>query len=79
MHIAVAAIPLNNLTYDSVPGWIMGGIVILTSIAWMCLTKPKYHVVLSISAGEIHLLTSRNKTYIEKVVTSINETIVKYQ
>jgi len=77
--LMMAAIPLNNLPYDSIPCWVMGGIVILASVARMCLAKTKYHVDLSTSSGEIQLLTSKNKTYIEKVVTSINEAVVKYQ
>jgi hypothetical protein len=52
---------------------VIGGILLLVT------AKTSYHVNLSSAAGEFHALTSSNRAYIEKVVLSINEAIVKYQ
>ena len=51
----------------------------LGSIVWMSRIKTQYHVNLSSAAGEVHALTSKNKAYIEKIVVSINDAIVKYK
>ena len=57
----------------------MGGALIGGAILWMCSAKTMYHVGLSSASGEIHALSSKNKAYIERVVLSINEAIVKHQ
>ena len=52
---------------------VIGGILLMVT------AKTSYHVNLSSAAGEVHALTSKNKSYIERVVLSINEAIVKYK
>jgi hypothetical protein len=41
--------------------------------------KPAYNITIASSAGEIRALTSPNKDYIAKIVSSINEAIVRYR
>lgn len=77
--LLLTIIPFNPNNYQPFAGGAFGGIVIIGSIVWMCCIKTKYHVDLSTSAGEVHLLTSKNKAYIEKIMSSINEAIVKHQ
>jgi hypothetical protein len=77
--LLLTTIPFDERNYDPIPGVAMGGSIIFASIVWMCSLKTKYHVDLSTSSGELHLLTSKNKPYIEKVAASINDAIVKYQ
>ena len=60
-----------------VGAYIIAPAMIGTAILWMCSSKTKYHVSLSSASGEVHALTSKNKSYIEKIVLSINEAIVK--
>lgn len=59
--------------------YIIGGAMVVGGILLMVTAKTSYHVNLSSAAGEIHALTSKNRAYIEKVVVSINDAIVKYQ
>ena len=72
-------IPWSPQNYQPILGVISGGGVIGLGIMWMCKLKPKYHVDISSAAGEIHALTSQNKAYIERLVSSVNQAIVKYQ
>jgi hypothetical protein len=57
--------------------YIIGGGMILGAILWMIGAKTKYHVDISSSAGEVHVLTSHNKLYVQRIVESINRAIVE--
>lgn len=59
--------------------YIAGGASVIAGILLMVTAKASYHVNLSSAAGEVHALTSKDRAYIEKVVVSINDAIVKYQ
>jgi hypothetical protein len=59
--------------------YLIGGAMVVGAILMMVTAKTSYHVNLSSAAGEVHALTSKNRAYIEKVVVSINDAIVKYQ
>jgi hypothetical protein len=76
--LLLIALPLNKNSSPLV-GLILGGAIIVGSIVWMCSRKTDHHVDISSASGEVHALTSKNKTYIQRVVQSINEAIVKYQ
>jgi hypothetical protein len=41
--------------------------------------KPAHSIIVASSAGEIRALTSPDKNYIAKIVSSINEAIVRYR
>jgi hypothetical protein len=77
--LLLTTIPFNPRNYEPIPGIAISASIILASVVWMLCLKTKYHVDLSTAAGEVHLLTSQNKTYIEKVVVSINDALVRSQ
>lgn len=54
------------------PGGMIGG-----AILWMCLAKTYFHVGLSTAAGELHVLTSKDKAYILQIVKCINSAIIR--
>lgn len=62
-----------------VGAYIIAPAMIVGAILWMFNSKTRYHVHFSTAAGEIHALTSRDKAYIERVVLSVNQAILKYQ
>ena len=53
-----------------------GIIILILGILLFVGAKNRYSVVLSTSSGENQALTSKDKTYIEKVVLALNEAIV---
>lgn len=58
--------------------YIVGGAVILCiGIAWAGLVKPIYHIRIFSASGESDALKSKEKTYIARIVTAINEAIIK--
>lgn len=79
LMLTVFPIPFHDKNYDPVAGFILSGLAIGGSVLWICSIKPQYHVSLSSASGETHVLTSKDKAYIERVVLSINEAIVKHQ
>ena len=79
LFLTVIPIPFHESNYSPIAGFVLGGGMIAASIFWMSIGKPRYYVGLSSTAGEIHALTSKNKSYIERVVLSINEAIVKHE
>ena len=55
----------------------LASLIFVTVGAWIWKSqKPKYHIVLTTSAGESKALTTNQKEYITKVVQSLNEAIV---
>ena len=72
----MAAHPLNG---DKAPigVFIIAYGMIAGAILWMALARTHFHVDLTSTSGEIHVLTSKDKAYIQRVVESINEAIVK--
>jgi len=75
--LLAAFFPINE--HAPAPGgvYVVAGMMIVGAVLWMVTAKTKYHVSLSSASGEIHALTSTNRAYIESVVLSINEAIVK--
>ena len=59
--------------------FVFAGLVTAVAVLWLRSLKKDYHVAISSSSGEANALTSKDKGYIEGVVNSINEAIVKYQ
>jgi hypothetical protein len=77
--LLLTTIPFNPSNYKPIPGIAIGASIIFASVVWMLCLKTKYHVDLSTSGGEVHLVTSQNKAYVEKVVLSINDALVRNQ
>lgn len=79
MILLAAFMPINENAPAPAGVYVIAGMMIVGAILWMCSAKTNYHVGLSSASGEIHALTSKNKAYIERIVLSINEAIVKHQ
>jgi hypothetical protein len=77
--LLLTILPFNENNYRPIPGLILGGGIIVGSIIWICSRKPDYHVDISSASGELHVLTSKDKAYIQRVVQNINDAIVRYQ
>ena len=69
----------GGISPSAIIAYAAAGIIVSGTIFGVCRAKPTYHVCLSSTAGEIQVLTSKNKAYVEKIVVSINEAIVKHQ
>ena len=59
--------------------FIFAAVIIGGAILWLRSLKADYHVAITSSSGEAKALTSKDKAYIERIVNSINEAIVKYR
>lgn len=57
--------------------WLLGLVVSSGGWVWLKNCKAQYHVAISSASGETHALTSKDQDYITKVVSAINEAIVK--
>jgi Family of unknown function (DUF6232) len=79
MIMFAAFFPINENAPAPASVYIIAGAMILGAILWMCSAKTRYHVGLLSASGEIHALTSKKRAYIERVVLSVNEAIVKYR
>jgi hypothetical protein len=77
--LLAAFMPLNENAPAPAGVYVIAGVMIASAILWMFSAKTKYHIGLSSASGEIHALTSKDKAYIERVMLSINEAIVKHQ
>ena len=77
--LLLTTLPFNENNYHPIPGFILGGVIIVGSIVWMCSRKTDYHIHISSASGEIHALTAKDKAYIQRIVQSINDAIVKYR
>ncbi|MGA2436854.1 MAG: DUF6232 family protein [Bryobacteraceae bacterium] len=64
---------------SGIVGLIFAGVIIGLAILWLRSLKTDYHVAIASSSGEANALTSKDKAYIEHIVNSINEAIVKYR
>lgn len=59
-------------------GVILFGVVLLgAGIAWAVLLKPTYHLRVSSASGETDALNSKDKQYVDHVVTALNEALIK--
>lgn len=55
---------------------VIGIALIALAIYWGYQQKPTYHVVLMTSGGEAKALKTREKPYVEQVVSALNDAIV---
>ena len=79
MILGDALVQRHGSTPAPVGVYVLGGVMIVGAMLRMFSAKTKYHVNLSSAAGEVNALTSKDKAYVERVVSSINEAIVKQQ
>ena len=55
---------------------LIGLAFIAGGIAWWIKAKPTYSVMLSTSAGEAQALASKDRAYIESVISALNQAII---
>jgi hypothetical protein len=79
MILLAAFMPINANAPAPAGAFVIAGAIIVGAILWMRRAKTKYHISLLSAAGEVQVLTSKNRTYIEQIVLRINEAIVKQQ
>lgn len=53
----------------------LGTLEIICAFFLLSKCKPKYHVTIASSSGEVEAMTSKDKKYIDKIVSSINDAI----
>lgn len=73
---------LANISRDAaagIPSLIIAGAIISGAILWKRSLKADYHVAIASSSGETNILTSTDSAYIEYIVNSINDAIVRYR
>lgn len=56
---------------------LLGGFLLLLGIALLRMAKPSYAVKIESSSGSANVITSQNKSYIEGIVTAMNEAFIK--
>jgi len=69
----------SNSVGSGIIALLFAGAILAGAILWLRSCKPSYHVAVASASGEAHALTSKDKSYIEKIVASINDAIVRYQ
>lgn len=77
---AILIIPILGLIGTFIVGGTIGNILLTLSLLVMVLTsvirKKLYHVSLTTSSGEQRALMSPDRTYVEEVVSALNQAIV---
>jgi len=59
------------------PALLLGAIIFLAAgIAWWVLKKADYSVLLTSSSGEMKAYTSKDKDFVIKIVSAVNDAIV---
>ena len=53
-----------------------GIILVLGSFVWMATMRSSYSVRISTNSGETNSLTSKNKQYVQEIVSALNDAIV---
>lgn len=76
--LLAALMPLNDTKAPS-SVYVIGGVMIVGAVLWMFTAKTHFHIGLSTASGELHVLTSKDKAYIQRIVQCINDAIVRYQ
>jgi hypothetical protein len=85
---AIALIVLGALIFvvglaqggQTVIGSLLGGAIIGgLGFLWFRSCKTDYFVAIASSSGEVRALTSKDKSYVEKIVAAINDAIIQYR
>lgn len=75
--LVVAISLIGDFTEPVHPGITLALQIIVFLIVWKRYLRIKYHVRISSAAGDLLVLTSKNKAYIEHIVVAINDAIVR--
>lgn len=60
-------------------GAVVGAIILGIGVLAATSAKEQYHVSIASSSAESHALTSKDRSYIEKIVGAVNEAIIRYR
>jgi len=58
---------------------IVAGLFLTGGIVWVSRVKPTFYVTIASSSGEIRVLSSPKRPYIETIIGAINEAIIRYR
>lgn len=53
--------------------------ILVAGIIWLFKAKKTFHVAIASSGGEAHALSSKDLNYVNKVVQSINDAIIRLE
>ena len=56
---------------------LVAGCIVAIAIVWIRACRPTYHVVIASASGEVQALSSQERDYVDKIVGSINDAIVR--
>ncbi len=73
--IIVGIVGLCSL-FTGVGGIVIGAILIVAAVLWWKAQKGEYHVLLHSSSGEAKALSSKDESFIGRVVVALNDSIV---
>ena len=62
-----------------IPGLVFSICMVIAGILWLLRAKKTYHIAIATSAGEHRALSSKDEGYIDKIVESVNDAIVRQQ
>jgi RsiW-degrading membrane proteinase PrsW (M82 family) len=79
MLLLAAFFPIKENAPAPAGVYVVAGMMIIGAIIWMLSAKTKYRVGLCSAAGEVHAFTSPNRAYVEQIVSSVNEAMVRHQ
>ena len=55
---------------------ILGGVLVIIGFLWLFSVKNEYAVRISMNAGEINSVVSKNRDYIQKIVDALHEAVI---
>jgi hypothetical protein len=76
----IMGVMVGRVSYSDSPAMLIFGCgLVVCAILWLRSNKPVWHLIFASASGETQALTSKNKEYIERIVASINEAIVRFR
>ncbi len=75
----IAMATFQSSIADGLVVGLIGAAILAGAIFWLRKLKPTYHVQIASASGEAKALSSPDNAYIQKIVASINDAIVKYR
>jgi len=67
---------LGGFGSGSSPAWVFGIVLLGVGIYWAYSLKADYHLRIASTSGESTALVSKDRAYVEKLVTAIHEAII---
>lgn len=77
--LLLAFATMNTNAKAPIVAYPIAGLMIVGAIIAMKSAKSEFHIKLASASGEMQALSSKNRTYIERIILSINEAMTKCQ